>query len=286
MPRGGAGALRGLAALVCLGVVYAIMTLSLSSYTDPGHYDSLAPARTRFLATQPQQSTPTAIESTSAPPPPPASPPLPDTAMYATSHSQKSTRRHQSRHHSAELAGGVLHATLSLRTGIAGTISDRFVCAALDWWPADKCDYGRCPWTSASMLSVDLDDPLLVGAAKRLSPFLLRLGGSLSDFVTFEEADGCVPSDPSDPESLASGGVRNGIRDGARSCRPAGCSGFVRDERLRVGFRDGCLSRARWDALVSFCKRVGCEIVLSINALRGRRRAGAVACCEHRRSAS
>ena len=78
MPRGGAGALRGLAAraLVCLGVVYAIMTLSLSSYTDPGHYDSLAPARTRFLATQPQQSTPTAIESTSAPPPPPASPPL------------------------------------------------------------------------------------------------------------------------------------------------------------------------------------------------------------------
>ena len=74
MPRGGADALRGLA-LVCLGVVYAIMTLSLSSYTDPGHYDSLAPARTRFLATQPQQSTPTAIQSTSAPPPPPASPP-------------------------------------------------------------------------------------------------------------------------------------------------------------------------------------------------------------------
>ena len=280
---------RGLAALVCLGVVYAILTLNLSSYTDPGHHNSLAPARTRFLSTQPQQSTPTPIQSssTSAPPPPFASPPLPDAAMLiaanqqrvlsesssshsnATSHSQKSTRRHQSRHHSAELAGGVLHATLSLRTGIAGTISDRFVCAALDWWPADKCDYGRCPWTSASMLSVDLDDPLLVGAAQRLSPFLLRLGGSLSDFVTFEEADGCVPSDPSDPEYLAS----DGARDGARSCRPAGCSGFVRDERLRVGFRDGCLSRARWDALVSFCKRVGCEIVLSINALRGRRRA-------------
>ena len=103
---------RGLAALVCLGVVYAILTLNLSSYTDPRHHNSLAPARTRFLSTQPQQSTPTPIQSssTSAPPPPFASPPLPDAAMLiaanqqrvlsesssshsnATSHSQKSTR--------------------------------------------------------------------------------------------------------------------------------------------------------------------------------------------------
>ena len=61
----------------------ASSTLSLSSYTDPGHHDSLAPARTRFLATQPQQSTPTAIQSTSAPPPPPASPPRRSEAQMA-----------------------------------------------------------------------------------------------------------------------------------------------------------------------------------------------------------
>ena len=72
-------------------------------------------------------------------------------------------------------------------------VSARFVCANLDWWPADKCDYGRCPWGGASLLHADLSDPLLIAAAKLLSPFYLRLGGSLSDAVTYEEQDGCVP---------------------------------------------------------------------------------------------
>lgn len=28
---------------------------------------------------------------------------------------------------------------------------DNFICATLDWWPHDKCDYGHCPWGYSSI---------------------------------------------------------------------------------------------------------------------------------------
>ncbi|KAK7267169.1 hypothetical protein RIF29_19833 [Crotalaria pallida] len=35
-----------------------------------------------------------------------------------------------------------------------GKIDDDFVCATLDWWPPQKCDYGRCSWGLASLLNL------------------------------------------------------------------------------------------------------------------------------------
>lgn len=35
-----------------------------------------------------------------------------------------------------------------------GKIDDDFVCATLDWWPPEKCDYGRCSWDHASLLNL------------------------------------------------------------------------------------------------------------------------------------
>lgn len=184
----------------------------------------------------------------------PHSPPPPTTngrGRAASRHRKRSGRR----------GGARLRAAAVLGSSVASTVERGFVCATLDWWPADKCDYGRCPWGGASLLSPELDlgDPLLLAAARRLSPFLLRLGGSLADEVTYEEDDGCVPR-------AAADGVAGGER-----CRPS-CGGFVRDARLRVGFRGGCLGAARWEELVGFCRRVGCEIVFTVNALRGRER--------------
>lgn len=43
---------------------------------------------------------------------------------------------------------------------VASTGED-FVCATLDWWPPDKCDYGTCAWGRASLLNLVRDDDLL-----------------------------------------------------------------------------------------------------------------------------
>lgn len=35
-------------------------------------------------------------------------------------------------------------------TSIAKT-DDHLICATLDWWPTDKCDYGQCPWGKSGL---------------------------------------------------------------------------------------------------------------------------------------
>jgi hypothetical protein len=37
--------------------------------------------------------------------------------------------------------------------GIGETEED-FICATLDWWPPNKCDYGTCSWGNASLLNL------------------------------------------------------------------------------------------------------------------------------------
>lgn len=39
------------------------------------------------------------------------------------------------------------------RSAVAATDHD-FVCATLDWWPPEKCDYGTCSWGRASLLNL------------------------------------------------------------------------------------------------------------------------------------
>ncbi|KAL4312267.1 hypothetical protein GQ457_01G017210 [Hibiscus cannabinus] len=50
-------------------------------------------------------------------------------------------------------------------TSIAKT-HDNFVCATLDWWPAEKCDYNQCPWGKAGILNLDLSHGTLINAVK------------------------------------------------------------------------------------------------------------------------
>lgn len=35
-----------------------------------------------------------------------------------------------------------------------GTTDDTFICATLDWWPENKCDYNQCPWGKAGLLNL------------------------------------------------------------------------------------------------------------------------------------
>ncbi|KAG6523335.1 hypothetical protein ZIOFF_013191 [Zingiber officinale] len=43
-------------------------------------------------------------------------------------------------------------------------VDDSFVCATLDWWPPEKCNYNQCPWGQASVLNLNLTHPFLAKA--------------------------------------------------------------------------------------------------------------------------
>lgn len=126
----------------------------------------------------------------------------------------------------------------------ASRLSSTFSCVSMDWWPSQKCDYGTCPWSNSSVLSADLDDPLLLAAMRALAPIHLRVGGSLADQVIYEGVEGA----------------------------PA-CQDLAVDATRRIGFRGGCLPLARWLRLLDFCKAAGCGVIFSANALHGRTRA-------------
>lgn len=35
-----------------------------------------------------------------------------------------------------------------------GSIDENSICATLDWWSPEKCDYGTCSWGNASLLNL------------------------------------------------------------------------------------------------------------------------------------
>ncbi|KAG2604562.1 heparanase-like protein 3 [Panicum virgatum] len=126
------------------------------------------------------------------------------------------------------------------RRAIAATGED-FVCATLDWWPPDKCDYGTCAWGRAGLLNLDLSNKVLLNAVRAFSPLKLRLGGSLQDKVLYGTADLRQP-----------------------------CTPFVKNESEMFGFTQGCLPLRRWDELNAFFQKSGAKIVFGLNAMKGR----------------
>ncbi|XP_024537482.1 heparanase-like protein 3 [Selaginella moellendorffii] len=140
--------------------------------------------------------------------------------------------------HSLEMQRVVLQINT---TSPVARISENFICATLDWWPPEKCDYGYCSWGRASLLNLDLWNPRLVNAVKGLSPLLLRLGGSLQDQIIYEV------------------GVR-----------PGPCLPLQKQPSAMFGFTGGCLNMSRWTELNSFFEKTGALVAFGLNALYGR----------------
>ncbi|KAI3803050.1 hypothetical protein L1987_31198 [Smallanthus sonchifolius] len=126
------------------------------------------------------------------------------------------------------------------KSSIAKIDSD-FICATMDWWPPEKCDYGTCSWGHASLLNVDLNNRIFQNAIKAFSTLKIRLGGSLQDKVVYQTEDSLKP-----------------------------CIPFSRNTSEMFGFSDGCLPLSRWDQLSTFFEETGAEIIFGLNALAGK----------------
>ncbi|CAN1828443.1 Heparanase-like protein 3 [Linum perenne] len=122
---------------------------------------------------------------------------------------------------------------------IGRTDSD-FVCATLDWWPPEKCDYGTCSWGSASLLNLVGWLFFLAFFVPAFSPLKIRLGGTLQDKVTYETR--------------------------GQPCHPT----FRNASSELFGFSHGCLPMSRWDELNTFFRKSGAAIVFGLNALNGK----------------
>ncbi|GKD57678.1 heparanase-like protein 3, partial [Tanacetum coccineum] len=123
---------------------------------------------------------------------------------------------------------------------IAETDSD-FVCATIDWWPPQKCDFGTCSWDHSSLLNVDLNNKIFKNAIKAFSPLKIRAGGTLQDGVIYQTKHSNGP------------------------CHP-----FTQNTSSLFGFNNGCLPLSRWDELNRFFKDTGAVVTFGLNELYGK----------------
>ncbi|KAJ0984788.1 hypothetical protein J5N97_003144 [Dioscorea zingiberensis] len=126
------------------------------------------------------------------------------------------------------------------RAAVART-DQNFICATVDWWPPERCDYGVCSWGLASMLNLNLSSKILENAVKKFSPLKLRLGGTLQDKVIYDIGNTGGP-----------------------------CTPFANNNSEMFGFTQGCLPLSRWDELNHFFRKTRAVIIFGLNALNGR----------------
>eukprot|EP00978_Attheya_sp_CCMP212_P040914 scaffold228404_cov55-Attheya_sp.AAC.1 len=93
-------------------------------------------------------------------------------------------------------------------------------CVSVDFWPASKCDYGRCPWGGASSLTLPLTVPN-------------------------SDPNGGSDSDINGDAAMHEMRLRKALQ--ALSAKPAG------PLILRLGGSTGCMSLERWDAINTLC---------------------------------
>lgn len=118
---------------------------------------------------------------------------------------------------------------------------DNFICATIDWWPPESCNFGFCSWAHSSIVTLDLSRPLLAKAIQALKPLRIRLGGSLQDQVVYNVGN------------LKSPG-----------------HSFQKIKGGFLGFSEGSLHMQRWDELNHFFNKTGAIVMFGLNALSGR----------------
>ncbi len=120
-------------------------------------------------------------------------------------------------------------------------VSPHTPAVALDWWVKEDPKYGF-QWGDASILVLDLQNPVLRAAATSLAPAVLRLGGSPIDSIEYAMS-------PSASAACARG-----------KGTPGGSAGFTCSQTGLATY--GCFTADRWRELLEFGKATGLRIVL------------------------
>ncbi|KAK4479814.1 hypothetical protein RD792_015352 [Penstemon davidsonii] len=141
-------------------------------------------------------------------------------------------------------------------TSIAKT-DDNFICATLDWWPEDKCDYNQCPWGKAGILNlvflvIDFlyfcilllfNESKIPKFRSAFSPLRIRIGGSLQDQILYK--------------------VGTSLKR---------CPHLKKRDGGLFGFSKGCFHMERWDQMNKLFNDTGAKITFGLNALIGRKK--------------
>ncbi|KNA19695.1 hypothetical protein SOVF_059260 [Spinacia oleracea] len=142
------------------------------------------------------------------------------------------------------LAHEIAGAILGVDGGhVIAETDENYVCATIDWWPHNKCNYDQCPWGYSSIMNLNLSHPHLAKAVQAFTHLRVRLGGSLEDQVVY------------------------GVPSLKLPCHP-----FWKHDDGLFGFSRGCLHMGRWDALNHFFSQTGAVVTFGINALYGRKK--------------
>ncbi|RYQ97339.1 hypothetical protein Ahy_B08g093380 [Arachis hypogaea] len=140
-----------------------------------------------------------------------------------------------------------------------GKTDDDFVCATLDWWRPQKCDYGTCSWGHAFLLNLDLNNKILLNAVKVTSSFFYSFGdhlfpGSLLRIINSEYSAAFSPLKIRLGSTLQDK-VIYGSEESPKPCTP-----FVNSSSEIFGSTEGCLPMHRWDELNSFFQKAGAKL--------------------------
>jgi hypothetical protein len=116
-----------------------------------------------------------------------------------------------------------------------GVVAPEFISTTLDWW-SPKAE----GWGNSSVINADLSYPNLVAAAKGLSPFFLRIGGSQADEIIYN-----IPQLNKDNVSSSD--------DLKIAC---------------TNHPQKCLTAERWDEVLNFANHSGARVVFTVAYVR------------------
>lgn len=123
--------------------------------------------------------------------------------------------------------------------GVVAETLPQYLSVDLDWWHNTTHDcapgQGRTCWGNAGALWLDLDHPRVRGACAALSPGLLRIGGSLDNYVKYLVGN-MTPKECRAPFGPVKGQMWDGL----------------------------CLNMSRWDAIHRFTRDVGLDLIFGL----------------------